>query len=1030
MRRGSLLLCLLLLILPGLVIAQGVTTGDISGIVVDNESKGLPGVSVVAIHVPTGTHFETVTRNDGRFFIPSVRVGGPYKITASLEGFKSEELANVSVKLGETKQLRFQLTMATMDVGEIVVTASNPVINSARTGAAQNVSETAIEAMPSLTRNFADYTRLSPQMNVADNFSDQAISFGGRNNRYNSVQIDGAVNNDLFGLADSGTPGGQASTTPISLDAIQEFQIVVSPYDVRHGGFTGGGINAITRSGTNRFTGSVFFFGRNQSFVGDGPSGVKMSDFDEAQYGLRFGGPIVKDKLFFFVSGELSRRNEPTQYYIDGSGSALDYGYKAEADRFLSILKNKYGHDAGSYNIFNKNQDSNKLFVRMDYNIDSRNRLTLRHNWVDASKDNFYNSSALNFSFSDSNYTFNSNTHSTVAQLNSALGRNTYNELVLNYTTIRESRDFSNAFPSIDVLYAPGRRFYAGVDRYSQANGLDQDIIELTDNLTIFKGKHTFTLGTHNEFFKFDNLFIKDVFGYYRFNSLDLFEAGKAWYYEHSFSNTEEAMKTAKFSVSQLGFYAGDNWSILPNLKLTLGLRADVPIFNDDPTYNADVETIYGLRNDKTPSGKVLISPRLGFNWDVTGDRSNQIRGGVGVFTGRTPYVWISNSFANTGIEFTRLTKTDNKNGINFISDPNGQPTSLGAASTNEINLSDSNFKFPQVFRTNIALDKQLFWGIIGTVEFIYSKNLNECLFQNINLVQSGVDAFDGRPLYKTRISNKYSNVILLKNTSKGYQYSLSFQLQKNFSEGTWVNASYTYGQAKDQNSATSSQALSSWQYNHIDGDPNNPKVTWSAFDIRHRISLGISYQLPFSKKYPTQVALFYNARSGRPYSTRYDTDYNGDGSYYNDLIYVPKSADEIILTKGTWEELNAYIEADPALRKARGSIIGRNASREPWYHRMDLRFLQDVSLPGLKGNKLQLTLDIMNVLNMLSSDWGKLQYVYYRGGIPLKYNGIDAKTGKPKFDYVYAGQNKTNPYETNDLNSRWQIQFGARYTF
>ena len=1034
MKKHISLSLLMLLLLSALALGQNITTAEFSGLVISSDNQPLPGVTIKAVHVPTGTVFTTLTRDDGRFNIPAVRVGGPYTINASLEGFREEEFKDVYVKLGENKLLNIKLNLANVDLGQVTVVATEQLLSTAQTGAAENVSESVIENMPSISRNFADFARLVPQVNIAENFSDQAYSVAGRNNRYNNVQIDGAVNNDLFGLADSGSPGGQAGTTPISLDAIQEFQIVLAPYDVRQGGFTGGGINAITRSGTNNFHGSAFFYYRNQDFVGNGPDETPYGQFNEKQMGFRIGGPIVKDKLFFFANAEFTRRSAPTDYVIDDSGSGEDFGGPnvtvADAERFTQLCQ-AYGFDPGSYGQVNTERNSNKAFGRIDYNINTGNRLTVRFNFIDA-QNGLLSRSAYSFAFGNNGYEFDNRTYSTVGQLDSLFGEKVSNELRVNYTVIRDERAVPVIAPQVRVNIAGGYSFYGGTERYSGANGLNQDVLELTDNVTFFAGKHTVIIGTHNELFKFSNLFIRDIYGAWEFSNMDNFEAGIASRYEHSFSNVaSQPYWEAEFPVHQLGFYGGDTWQILPYFNVTFGIRADIPLMPDNPTANPTVaSTAYPIagkhvQTDWTATGNILWSPRAGFNWDVLQNQKTLLRGGIGTFSGRTPYVWISNQYGNTGIEFTRYDVRSNV--PPFVSDPYNQPEGF-AAQSNEIDLINNDFKFPQVLRLDLAVDQELPWDMKFTWEQIYSKNLDDCLTQNINLKLTGYDAFDGRPLYKSRVSPGFSDVIYLTNSTKGYQYDMSFSLQKRFPGGRgYASAAYTYGVSKDQTSSTSSQARSNFQYNHASWDPNNPDLVYSNFDVRHRIAIGASYNVNPFKGWDTVVSMFYNGRAGRPYSTRYSNDVNGDGSQYNDCIFVPSSADQIILTQGTWADLNAYIEGDPALVAARNTIIQRNASREPWYHKMDLRILQDIPIPKLDGHKLQVSLDIMNFLNLLNKDWGKYQYVYYRGDSPLSYDGIDAGTGKPKMRFFKTGVAR---YETDQLASRWQMQLGVRYTF
>jgi len=1040
MKRTWFIALLCCLVLPGLLSAQGVTTAAFSGLVTDGDGNPIVGATVTALHAPTGTVYTALSRLDGLFNIPAVKVGGPYTVTVSMDPFKTQELKGITLKLGEDRNLRFRLALEII-AEEVTVVASNPIISEGRTGASQNVSTAIIESMPSIGRSFDDYARLAPQV---DSRGGGSYSAAGKSNRYNNIQIDGAVNNDLFGLGGSGSPG---LSTPISLDAVQEFQLVIAPYDVRQGGFTGASLNAITRSGTNTFSGSAYYFGRNQDFVGKGYTGKAYGTFSDKQYGFRLGGPVLKDKLFFFLNGEMGSSSTPTAWIIDDLNGPTDFGgadiTKADADRFVSILKDKYGYEAGAYGQGYRDvaASNDKIFIRLDYNISPKHRLTLRHNYVTGDSDQKASAAgATKFSFADNYYTLNNKTNSTVAQLNSTLGENLYNELTLNYSTIRDIRntDWSKPFPHIAVEIKNKYFLMAGTEQYSAANGLNQDIIELTDNLTWYKGKHTFTIGTHNEFFKFANLYIRDYFGYWEFGSLDKFEQGISSYYSHSFYTSDPSNKWwAKFGVMQLGGYVGDNWAVMPNLNLTLGLRLDVPIINDTPSANPKVEEIYGIKTNQTASGNLLFSPRFGFNWDVNKDKRTQVRGGIGIFSGRTPYVWISNQFSNTGIELTRISGTPS---MAFVPDVNNQPVSGFSASLNEVNLIDKDFTYPQVLRTDLAVDHELPYGIIGTLEFVYSKNLNEILYQNLILVDQNKPNPDGRPTYKKTKSPQYSDVVYLTNTSKGYQYGLSLQLQKNIAANSWVNFTYAYGQSKDVNSGTSSQAYSNWRYNPIGADPNNPALTWSNYDVRHRLGAAVSYQLNLLKNAPTSIGVFYGGRSGRPYSTTYNyTDANGDGSRDNDLVFVPATINDVILVDGNgnkltgdalaanWAALDKFISDDPGLNDNRGKIVPRNASREPWYHSVDARIAQDIPIPGLKDHRLQLTLDVVNLLNLVNKKWGKLQYVDKQNDVPFTYKGIDTATNKIKMQY----SDRTNyRYLTSDLASRWQMQLGLRYSF
>ncbi len=692
----------------------------------------------------------------------------------------------------------------------------------------------------------------------------------------------------------------------------------------------------------------------------------------------------------------------------------------ADAQRFVDILKNKYGYTTTGFGNGYKSilGNNDKIFIRLDYNINSKNRLTLRNNYINGLQDNPPSKASSSvFAFGDDFYRLTNKTNSTVLQLQSTISNSVFNELILNYTTIRDSRQIGDTlFPQVNVAVAGGYRLTAGSEQYSGANGLNQDILEITDNLSWALGDHMLTIGTHNEFFNFANLYIRNLYGYWEFASLDNFENGVASRYYHDFYTANPSQKWwAQFSVAQLGGYIGDKWAVLPNLNLTFGVRVDVPIINSTPTANPTVLSVYGVPTNQAATGNLLWSPRLGFNWDVANDKRTQVRGGIGLFSGRTPYVWISNQFSNSGMDFTRL---DIRNpAFAFVTDPLNQPTG-GAGLTSEVDLIDKNFTYPQLLRANVAVDHELPLGIIGTVEFIYSKNLKEILYQNLNLRNLGTTGTGGRYLYARDVDkvalgrSLYTDVIYLTNTNLGYQYTLSVQLQKNFTDRSWISAYYTYGQSKDVNSGTSSQAASNFVYNPIRYDVNSPELTWSNFDVRHRFGLAFSWQIKFFRNAPTSLSMFYSARSGRPYSTTYNYfDANGDAATGNDLVYVPASQSEVIFVNssgvpladqaGAWATFNAFISGDPGLNGYRGKIVPRNSSRDSWYHGLDARIAQDIPVPGLNSHALQLTVDVINLLNLINSNWSKSYYVSSQNDIPWTLYGsnygVDPTTGQQR---------------------------------
>lgn len=1058
----------LLVITAASVHAQGVTTASFSGTIKDNNGQPVYGANVIAKHEPSGTVFGAASRADGRYNIPAVRVGGPYTIRVEFIGFKAEAVENITVALGQDRRVDFTMIEEAVALEEVAIVAErNAVINESRTGASKTVSNTEVMNLPTIGRSFDDFTRLSPQF-----AGNQAA---GRNNRYNTILIDGAVNNDVFGLAASGTPGGQAGTVPISLDAIQEFQIEIAPYDIRKSGFTGGSINAITRGGTNTFQGTAYYLTRNEGLVGKAEGQSKVADFSEKRYGFNLGGPIMRDKMFFFVNVELSDRNAPSSLGITGTGNENDFGSLtgitvADAENFRNVLINQYGYDPGSFGIKTLSRTMTNIFARVDYNLSKDHRLTLRHNYVDAGDDNLGRStgtgSSNGFQFSNAGYEFGSVTNSSVLQLNSTLSNTMYNEFRFTYQTIRDKRKTPQAFPLVRVQYG-SNLLVGGTENFSQANSLDYDIIELTDDFSYYMGDHTFTVGTHNEFYKFDNVFIRDFYGNYTFANIDSLVRGTPSSYALSYSlDPSDPKPSAKFGYQQWGFYVQDVYKVMEHMNVTAGLRFDVPIFPDKPSANDTVAVTSFLdgitaRTEKVPTGNILVSPRLGINWDVNGDGKTQVRGGVGIFSGRTPFVWISNQYGNTGVEFGRVSTSSNMPVGGFNPDPDTQnPALYSQVTTTEIDLTAKDFKLPQVWRLSLGLDHELPYGVIGTIDFIASKNINQIRYQDINLKPSANTrqlSFSGdpdgvRPVFSTSASGKfksqYTNVIYLSNTDNGYEYNLTLALQKNFApglfgefdKGYYANIAYTYGRAVDENSGTSSQAFSNWRFNPVKGDPNHVGSATSNYETRHRIIGSYSHSFEFVPKFTTTFTFVYVGNSGSPYSETYSGDVNGDGQTSNDLVYIPKDQSDINIVPVSndprsatevWNDLNDYINGDDAMKDARGKILKRNASTEPWVNRVDFRFAQVIPVDIAKG-KFELTMDLLNLFNFIDKSMGVEKFVNNQNNSNIVYRGVIS--GQPAFTFgnVSSSGVVTLPkrFQTSDLNSRWQIQLGVRYTF
>lgn len=1071
MKRYLILFAVLLLPLFGY--AQGTTSGEIQGVVYDEAGEPLPGANVVAIHQPTSTRYGTSTRANGRFTINNVRVGGPYEIQVTFVGYNAQRQEIENIELSETVEIEITLEEGSVELDEVsVVAEADRLFNPNRTGARTNISREQIDRTPTLSRSLGDFTRLTPQFTGGG-------SFGGANNRYNNLLVDGATLNDVFGLGEA-TPGSQAGVeSPISIDAIQEFNVDIAPFDVTNNNFTGGQVNAITKSGTNDYTGSAYYQVRNENYVGnytleDGTLSDDVESFDEQYLGINLGGPIIQDKLFFFVNAEFKRESTPLATGILGSGQGNTFDFPASTFTEISnIAQNEYGYDPGGFgDIINQSQDNDKLLAKLNWNINDDHKLSFRYNYVSAIDEEGIGRGTSSYSFENRQYDFNSTQNSYVAELNSSFGNNMSNTFRAVYTRIRDSRDVvAQPFPEVEIsLPFPEKSgfgsFFMGIDRFSQANRLDQDLIEITNNFTYIRGNHEFTIGTSNQIFKFDNLFVQDEFGTYTFFDLDGFENGNPVGYQHSYL-LPDGNESAEFDGIQIGGYIQDRWTVNDNLKLMFGLRADVPILPDDPTFNPDVPDAFpGFSTGRVASGNILWAPRFGFNWMSSGEKTTQIRGGAGIFSGTPPFVWISNQYSNTGADYGRVDEF-NFGGLGngfFSPDPNDQPrpgdgSGLSPIETTEINLIEEDFKYPQSLKMNLAVDRDLFYGVTGTLEGVYSKAINEIAYENINLGLDEDMPFSayGRPLYgeiffnpqfgtasanPNRLDERFTNALLLKNTDKGYQYSITGELQKTFDWGLDTRVSYTHNRAKNVNNGTSSRAISNWQFNE-NFDVNAVELGTADFERRHRILANVSYRIDYSGGRSTTFSVIYDGRSGTPFSWIYDGNANGDTRFDNDLMYVPASEDEIVLTSNNWDEFDSWISSESSLNDFRGEVVERNTAREPWTHFVDLRVNQKFNT--WSGESVELTASIFNFLNLLNNDWGTREGVSFNNYRAVafeqyvdedfitdnpQYNLSNDDIGKPVVNFDPENVTEDEIFSVSDLSSRWQLQLGLRYNF
>lgn len=1045
----GLAMCMLLALAP-LAQAQ-VTTGNLAGTVTASDGSALPGVTVDAVHVPTGTRYSDVTNDSGRFNMPNVRVGGPYRVTANLEGFRAFDRSNITVNLGSTAEVPVTLALAAMAEAITVTATTDEIINPNRTGSSSAVSTEQIEALPTVNRSLQDFARTNPYFRVdPSDITATRMNVAGKNNRYNQIQIDGAVNNDLFGLSDTGTPGGQTDAQPISVDAIEQLQLVVSPYDVRQGGFTGGGVNAVTRSGTNALKGTAFYSTRRPDLIGEGPRGIKVSDFDSNQTGASVGGRIIRDRLFFFVNGEMSRREAPTGGAADGTAATNFNRSGFDPAAFRQSLISRYNYDPGDLGDYPIQTDSDNFFGRFDVNVNNQNQLTLRHNYVKGGRDNAGSRSSSRFTFPTSAYTIADETNSTVAQLNSVISGNAFNEFRFGYQTIKDVRTLPVIFPSIEVGgAAQNSALTAGSERFSGANGLDQTITELTDDFTLTRGNHTLIFGTHNEFFDFKNLFLSDTYGAYFFPTQAAWDENKPTEYRISYATGDDPRAPTKFGAAQYGLYASDQWRMNNSLTLTFGIRGDIPKFDDTPAFNPTVQNLIGYNTASTPKETWIVSPRLGFNWNPGGNGNQQLRGGIGVFAGRTPYVWVSNAYGGTGVAAISLTCLASAGCTvpQYNPDPAAQPRNLGSGGTLTVDLIDDKFEFPRVLRTTLGYDRDLLFGVRGTVEAVYSQTQKDVFYYNTNLKLTGTSPLDGRPTY-SRVSTGMGDAFLLSNTSQGEELIGTLQLSRRFTNGLYVGASYAHQDTKSAFDATSSRAVSNWRFRHTSGDIFKDDVSRSAFETEHRINTNLAYSFRTGPLAHT-IGAYFNMESGRPYSIMMGGDPNKDFQTVNDLLYVPGGADKVILCPSTagspvagrpcggtatapiapndYSRLANFLSSvgvDP--NEAR--IVDRYEFTEPWSRQMDVHY--ELGLP-VRGIQTGLTFDVFNFLNLFDNNYGKVEFVSNQNITVLNYQGQDSVSGKPIYREAFStALDPGSQFSLADTRSRWTARVGVRVSF
>jgi len=1089
MRKKTIMM--LLFVVASLFGFGQVTTSTISGVVKTESGEVVAGATIHATHEPTGTQYFGTTTKSGTFVIPAVRVGGPYTLHASFVGFKKAEIKDVNTSLGLTENVKFVLFSEEKQLNEIVVTGmKNSLFSKEKTGAAQQFGRRELTTIPITgARTIDGITKYNP-------FGD-GRSFGAQDSRLNNFTIDGSQFNNNFGLGSSAQAGGRTGASAISLDAIEQLQVNVAPFDIRQSGFTGAGINAVTRSGTNEIEGSVYQTQRDNSskYVGNNARGTKVTaaQFDEKVFGFRIGAPIIKNKLFLFGNYEQINRTEPgTNWISEGSpltGTQISRVKYDDMKTLSDFMKEKFSYETGAWEGYSNTNASNKFLIRADWNINNKNKLTARyvHHNSDA-EINISNSQSAGagnrttqfnaMSFQNSGYIIMDNTRSAVLDLNSKLSNTLHNNLIVSYDKQIEDRAYrSQMFPTIDIREGSATYTSVGFDPFTPGNQLNYWTFNVTNNITKYLNKHTLIGGFNFQKYQSNNLFYPASNGVYIFNSLaDFYTAANQSLANGGAPSTfaparfqlrysalpgaTEPMQVLK--TNRLDFYLQDEFNATENLKLTLGLRTNIISFENTALENAAITAMTFANGEKwntgvMPKTQVLFEPRFGFNYDVKGEKKTQIRGGTGVFTGRPPYVFLSNQIGNNGV----LTGFIDVSGsaaaaYGFTATPNQYfiPSTPTLPSTFDLALTNPNYKMPQVWKNNLAIDQKLPWlGLVASVELLYNQTINAVHYYNANL-ESPVGTLGGADTRArfagndagVRVNDNVSMAAVLTNKNGAYNRSATVKLEKPVSKGIWGYVAYTNARAEDYMSA-GSIASGSWQGARSVNGNNQLGLSASDFNVRNRIVGLLGYRLDYGKKYggATTITIGYVGSQNNPFSYIVAGDLNGDRVNNNDLVFVPRKGSDIRFAPLTvsgvtyteaqqQEAFDAYIEQDPYLSTRRGKYAERNALDLPFLHRFDLSVTQDVFVKiGGKKNNFQIRADILNFGNMISNRWGVSQRA--TNSQLLNFLSRDANN-VPTFRLATQrdANGTTLIKDTYQFNSSvfdvWTAQLGVRYTF
>ena len=1098
----------------GIVAFAQVTTSSLSGSVVDQNGEPVIGAAVVALHEPSGTVYGAVTNADGRYTIQGMRPGGPYKVDFTCLGYQEATYTGVTLQLAETFSLNAKIAESSefLEGTVIVADATSKFAAQERTGAVTNINNAQITAIPTVNRSITDVTRLSP-------YGGNGMSFAGADGRTANFTVDGANFNNNFGLNDN-LPGGG---NPISIDAIEELQVVISPYDVRQTNFIGGGVNAITKSGTNTFKGTAYIYHKNEFLRGDTIYGEQISgarDKDRTTtYGFTFGGPIVKNKLFFFVNAEMSKiPSIVNRWRASDNGKADPDNYvsrttNADLKRVSDYVKEKYGYETGSWSNFPANESNAKILARLDWNISQKHHLALRYNYTVNKYWQSPNASSMDagsrmvdarmskssMSFVNSMYSMQNIVHTWSLDLNSRLTDNLSNQFLATFSKLDDIRGSnSEQFPHIDILDGDVREEGAdpniymalGYELFTWNNAVHNTVANVKDDLTWYLGKHKITGGINFEYQMADNAYMRNGTGYYRYNSVTEFINGaNPEIVNLTYGYDGEQNPAARVQFYKAGLYAQDEWNATDNFKLTYGLRMDGLFFNNgDLITNAAIKELsfYPKANNyeethidtgKWPTAKVTFSPRVGFTWDVFGNKSLKVRGGTGLFSGRLPLVFFTNMPTNGGlVQYQAQINADKAKQMGFtmdefagglVTDENGKATisallnklqKLGYPTTvspesgvvpSAVNAVDPKFKMPQVWKTSLAFDYTFptSFPFSITAEGIFNKTINAVAISDWSIKNVGgfarFNGADNRPIYPEsfRVANivsgksKEVSAFVLENTSKGYGWSANVTLNMQPIESLSLMAAYTHTVSKEITGMPGSAAESAFTYVPTNEGPNYIKLHNSQYVTPDRVVASATHH----DKSGNHYSLIYEAwRGGYNYSYMMANDMNGDGYNY-DALYIP--TDEQV-ANGDFRFVSAddatrfmdFVHNDAYLSKHQGQYAEGYSLYNPWVHRLDFSYKHDFTVMiGKTKNTLQLSFDMKNILNLFNSSWGVSKALNSAIGSDarvLKYEGVD-KDGYATFSTPKAISGSTQLWTpVHSLGQCWYASIGIKYLF